>query len=165
MLPHALLDVLQHNGAPAAVLDELRDDHYASFKGKKVTWREAVVWPKIEFPRVVRGGHWDSDPEDLRSAARMASHDENWKSYDPNIPLSPWWFTSDPARGVGFRIIRPLYQPDAAEKAKAWEAGSQDILDAVSDRLQEGRGVEGNIDAALPKAIEQMKELKKILDD
>ena len=45
----------------------------------------------------VRGGSWEMDPPDLRSASRLASEDEVWKEEDPNFPLSPWWFTSDPA--------------------------------------------------------------------
>jgi len=160
--PWGLYDI--HGNAAEWVLDELKEDAYDRFEGRTVSWRDTVVWPTIEFPRVVRGGHWDSDAEELRSAARMGSHDENWKSYDPNIPLSPWWFTSDPARGVGFRIVRPLYEPDEKEKQKAWEAGAEDILDAVADRLQEGRGVADTVDGKLPDAIRELRELKKKLD-
>ncbi len=50
------------------------------------------------------------DAEQLRSAARLGTEDEEWKEEDPNFPKSPWWFTSDPSRGVGFRLFRS-YKP------------------------------------------------------
>jgi formylglycine-generating enzyme required for sulfatase activity len=149
-----------HGNAAEWVLDQLHDDWYRQFAGKEVPWQKTIAWPTEEYPRVVRGGHFDSDAVDCRSAARLGSNDDDWKGLDPNIPLSPWWFTSDPARGVGFRLLRP-YSPTAeAEKQKAWEAGAEVILDAVSDRLHEGRGAEDAVDATLPESIEQLKELK-----
>ena len=71
-------------------------------------------WVKADklYPHVVRGGSWDDDPEDLRSAARRASH-PNWKQRDPQIPKSNWWMTD--ASFVGFRIVRPLKPPSAEE--------------------------------------------------
>lgn len=149
-----------HGNAAEWVLDQLHDDWYQKFAGKEVPWRGTIAWPTEEYPRVVRGGHFDSDAVDCRSAKRMGSNDDDWKGLDPNIPLSPWWFTSDPARGVGFRLLRPYYPADEAEKQKSWEAGSEVILDAVADRLKEGRGAEDAVDATLPKSIEQLKELK-----
>ena len=47
-----------------------------------------------------------------RSAARQKSEEEEWKLSDPNIPLSPWWYTEEPATGVGMRIVRPLAAAD-----------------------------------------------------
>ncbi|MFG0331923.1 MAG: formylglycine-generating enzyme family protein, partial [Maioricimonas sp. JB049] len=100
--------------------------------------------------------HWDSDPEELRSAARMGSDDPEWKAYDPNIPLSPWWFTSDPARGVGFRLVRPLKEMSPEAIGRFWEIDSEDVQYDVDVRLQEGRGVLGIVDEKLPEAIEEL---------
>ncbi|MES1160725.1 MAG: formylglycine-generating enzyme family protein, partial [Bacteroidota bacterium] len=47
----------------------------------------------------------------LRSAARLAS-DKKWNARDPQIPRSKWWNTDAPF--IGFRVVRPVKQPDAA---------------------------------------------------
>ena len=73
--------------------------------------------PRAVYPRVVRGGCWDSDPDELRSAARTAS-DPEWKSEDPRDPQSIWQFTTPVA--PGFRVVRPLRMP-TAEEAKLHE--------------------------------------------
>jgi formylglycine-generating enzyme required for sulfatase activity len=57
------------------------------------------------YPHVVRGGSWDDDPEDLRSAARRSS-DESWSRRDPQNPKSLWWHTD--ATFVGFRVVREM---------------------------------------------------------
>ncbi len=77
-----------------------------------------LVVPKTLYPRVVRGGGWDDDPEMLRSAARKAS-EEDWKQQDPQVPRSIWYHTD--ALSVGFRVVRPLNEPSEAEKADKWE--------------------------------------------
>src|SRR5690606_31795362 len=74
--------------------------------------------PTTEYPRVVRGGSWYHDPEELRSAARDKSTPE-WKQQDPQIPQSMWYFTD--ATFVGFRIVRPLVEPSEEEKANKWD--------------------------------------------
>jgi formylglycine-generating enzyme required for sulfatase activity len=77
---------------------------------KKDPW----IKPSKLYPHVVRGGSWDDDPEDIRSAARRASS-PNWKQRDPQIPKSNWWMTD--ASFLGFRIVRPLHQPSPEEIA------------------------------------------------
>ncbi len=93
------------------------------------------------------------DPEQLRSASRLASEDEAWKEEDPNFPKSPWWFTSDPARGVGFRIFRSYNPLDSDTIAKFWEPSSEEVKDVVESRLMGGRGGLGLVDPTLPDAI------------
>ena len=46
------------------------------------------------------------------------SEEKEWKLSDPNIPLSPWWYTEEPATGVGMRIMRPL-KPLIGRREKA----------------------------------------------
>jgi len=72
------------------------------------------------YPRVVRGGSWDDDPDCLRSAARIGST-LNWSRQDPQIPKSIWWHTD--AIWVGFRVVRPVKLPSAEEMAMYWSGG------------------------------------------
>ncbi|MEM6472274.1 MAG: formylglycine-generating enzyme family protein [Planctomycetota bacterium] len=135
------------------------EDGYARFADQPgINAVDVVVWPTSFEPCVVRGGTWESDAEDLRSAARMPTNEEEWKDADPNLPLSPWWYTSDPARGVGFRLFRS-YKPLSEEKlSKFWDTTSEDVLLDVKSRMDSGRGGMGVVDAELPKAIEAMKK-------
>lgn len=71
--------------------------------------------PNSLYPRVVRGGSWDDDPDRLRSAARVFSEKE-WKVQDPQLPQSIWYHTD--ALHVGFRVVRPLRVPDAKTRLK-----------------------------------------------
>ncbi|KAA5546313.1 formylglycine-generating enzyme family protein [Roseiconus nitratireducens] len=79
---------------------------------------DPLAVPKTLYPRVVRGGGWDDDPEVLRSAARKAS-EEDWKQQDPQIPRSIWYHTD--ALSVGFRVVRPLNEPSDDQKAAKWD--------------------------------------------
>ena len=69
------------------------------------------------YPHVVRGGSFDDDVAQLRSASRRAS-DPVWKERDPQLPKSIWWFTD--AKFVGFRLVRPLAIPSTKEMKAYW---------------------------------------------
>jgi len=153
--PWGLYDI--HGNVAEWVLDELLPDGYQRFEGKRLAAKDAIVWPTKAYPRVVRGGSWDDFPEACRSAARLGSDDPSWKSEDPNFPLSPWWFTSDPARGVGFRLVRPLEQLPREEMAKFWEIDNEDIEFDVESRIEEGRGALGLVGPELPEAIQKLR--------
>ena len=135
------------------------EDGYAAYAKKQpVNATDVVNWSTDSKPGVVRGGSWELDPPDLRCAARLASDDEEWKSEDPNFPKSPWWFTSDPSRGVGFRLFRS-YKPLPEDKiTKFWETSVEDVKADVESRLVGGRGGLGLVDKSLPKAIENLDE-------
>jgi len=100
-------------------LDQYDPGFYAVCAAKgEVTdpWNKATK----PYPHSVRGGSWDDDATMSRSAARRGS-DRSWKMQDPQLPKSVW-FLSD-AQFVGFRIVRPLKIPTAAEMQKYWTSG------------------------------------------
>ena len=114
---------------------------------------EMVRWPETQDSLVVRGGSWEMDPEQLRSAARLASDNELWKEEDPNYPKSPWWFTSDPARGVGFRLFRSVEAMPKEQIDKFHEPGPEDLKRDIASRIRGGRGGWGKVDRDLPSAM------------
>lgn len=74
-------------------------------------------WPTKLYGRIVRGGSWDDDPEDLRSAKRIISVPE-WKIQDPQLPKSVWYHTD--AIFVGMRLVRAAKIPPLSELHKYW---------------------------------------------
>ena len=105
-----------HGNVSEWVLDQFDPEFYEKCASGEC--RNPLAVPLQEYPRVVRGGSWDDDPEMLRSAARILSTPE-WKRQDPQLPKSIWYHTD--ADFVGFRIVRPLHEPAAAEKAEKWD--------------------------------------------
>ncbi|MDA1018521.1 MAG: formylglycine-generating enzyme family protein [Planctomycetota bacterium] len=148
-----------HGSVAEWVLDGYDEAGYSVDGDPTTTATDAIHWTDKEYPRTVRGGSLENNASDCRSAARMASNDEEWKDDDPNLPKSPWWFTSDPARGVGFRLIEPLAAPRNDLLAKFWEIDSKSVGFDVSDRLREGRGIRDNAHVDLPAVIQQLKEI------
>ncbi|WP_026629386.1 formylglycine-generating enzyme family protein [Dyadobacter alkalitolerans] len=96
-----------HGNVMEWTLDQYIPDYYA-----KQPAGEKYASVTELYPTAVRGGSWDDEPADLRSAARTASKPE-WKILDPQLPKSEWWMTS--ASFVGFRVVRPLKQPSQEE--------------------------------------------------
>lgn len=97
---------------------------------------DPIEWPTREYPRVVRGGSWDDDPRRLRSAARRRSL-SSWKARDPQIPKSIWYHTNAPF--LGFRVVRPLVEPSAEEKARAWDADVSFVREIEEEQRRGGR--------------------------
>jgi sulfatase modifying factor 1 len=155
--PWGLYDM--HGNVAEWCLDQLLEDGYQQFQGKQVKATEALVWPRQLESRAIRGGNWDDEAALCRSAARLGSKEREWKQEDPNLPLSPWWFTSDPTRGIGFRVLRPLHEPkEKAQRLKYWEIDAEETQEGVDNRMQEGRGVLGLVDPELPKAIQELEK-------
>jgi formylglycine-generating enzyme required for sulfatase activity len=151
-----------HGNVAEWVVDELVADGYARQAGlpQPVAAADAINWPKRLYPRVLRGGAFYDDVDRCRSAARLGSRDaggteENpdWKDVDPNLPKSPWWYTEEPALGVGMRVVRPFVAPPAAEQRKWWNADLESIAADVADRLSQGRGARGLVDPKLPDDV------------
>ena len=117
-----------HGNVAEWVLDQHVPDFYARSAGQLVTAPLAI--PTTVDPRVVRGGGWDHDAEQLRCAARMGSAEE-WKEQDPQVPQSIWYLTD--ALSVGFRIVRPLVEPSDEEKANKWEKSDPPQVDVPDE--------------------------------
>jgi formylglycine-generating enzyme required for sulfatase activity len=106
-----------HGNVSEWVIDQFSETHYEQFVGKTLKAADVINWPTERYPRVCRGGSWYDDADMLRSAARMGS-EEDWKAMDPQEPKSIWWYTE--AWWNGFRIIRPLNEPETKEEKRKW---------------------------------------------
>lgn len=145
------------------VLDQYSEEGYVQAKeieeGKTLTLSESYNKPTKLFPRVIRGGSFLQDDEECNSFARFASNSKEWRSTDPNYPKSPWWFTDEPATGVGFRIVRQLEPATRAEKEEVWKADlAKTMKDAMNRIDANGRGTYGIVDQDLDEEIEELDE-------
>jgi formylglycine-generating enzyme required for sulfatase activity len=93
-------------------------DAYAPYKPGPET--EPWVVETRPYPTSVRGGSWNDPAAQVRCASRVAS-DPSWKQQDPQLPKSIWYETD--AQWLGFRLIRPVKLPSAAEMYKYWNSG------------------------------------------
>jgi len=90
-------------------------DHYEEKRMESITDNAAnpfIAPNKSKYPKALRGGGYQDVAAQLRCANRFKS-DPSWNRRDPQIPKSKWWNADAPF--IGFRIIRPLKQPTAAE--------------------------------------------------
>jgi formylglycine-generating enzyme required for sulfatase activity len=144
-----------HGNAAEWVLDA-----YEPYRASDSELNAARDWVRSETldPRIVRGGSWEFDAAACRAASRFPSDTTSWKETDPNLPKSPWWFTDDPARGVGFRLVRPLQTVPREAMEEFWRIDNEDTKYDVADRLSEGRGVLGIVDKDLPEAISKLED-------
>ncbi len=129
--PWGLYDM--HGNVAEWVLDQYIPTAYGDRKGAA---KNPLEVPKTVYPRIVRGGGWDHEPAQLRSAARMASAEE-WSDQDPQVPRSIWYHTD--ALSVGFRVVRPLVEPSEDEKAAYWEKNDPLQLDPLDGEQPEAK--------------------------
>ena len=123
-----------HGNVAEWVLDRWDRKFYASLEDEPA--QDPIAWPTELYPRVVRGGSWDDDPDRLRSASRRKSS-KSWKVQDPQLPKSIWYHTD--ATFVGFRIVRPLQEPPREDWTKYWDANLEAILKIQEKQRQGGR--------------------------
>ncbi|MEN6404956.1 MAG: SUMF1/EgtB/PvdO family nonheme iron enzyme [Thermoguttaceae bacterium] len=109
--PWGLYDM--HGNVAEWCLDQFVPGRYKQLGDKLV--KNPLLPVTAAYPQVVRGGAWTDEAAMLRSAARRGSN-KDWKSQDPQIPQSIWYFTD--ANFVGFRVVRPLRTPTPEEAAK-----------------------------------------------
>ncbi len=151
-----------HGNVAEWVVDELAADGYArqSALPQPVGVADTINWPKKLYPRVLRGGAYYDESTQCRSGSRRGSRDAggtqadpDWKNEDPNLPKSPWWYTEEPALGVGMRLVRPLAEPDADVRRRWWNPEVQSIEYDIEERMQQGRGSRGIVDPQLPAEL------------
>ncbi len=138
-------------------IDQFESKGFEKFGGKSLVQFDGTNWPKEADSRCVRGGGWQDTADRVRSAARMGSVDDDWKEEDPNVPLSPWWYTSDPARMVGMRLVRSAKPLSNELIKKFWEIDVDAIQEDVDARLKEGRGAIG---ISVPELIKEYQRKK-----
>ena len=131
--PWGLFDM--HGNVAEWVVDRFRPDGYV-WPQEDGAVRAPIDWPDELYPRVVRGGSYDDDPDRLRSAARSRSK-PGWKVQDPQIPKSIWYHTD--ARHVGFRIVRPLSSLSEEEQQRFWAADLDSIRRIEETQRKGGR--------------------------
>ena len=112
--PLGLFDV--YGNVAEWTLDQYQADFLASLTDSLNVnpFREPVSL----HPRTVKGGSYDSDPPQTRSAERLRSS-KDWQKRDPQIPKSIWWNTDAPF--VGFRIVKPVHPPTPEEQTAFWK--------------------------------------------
>ena len=150
-----------HGNVAEWVLDAYNEKGYTHLKaGKTYTAEQTYNKPKEIYSRVVRGGSWELDDVECRSASRLGSNVE-WKGCDPQRPRSPYWYTDTPGLGIGFRLIRPLEVPATlAQKDEFWKPDNEAIISNAKARAEnKGLGALGTADEKLPA------EMAKVLDE
>ena len=100
-------------------VDQYDAQWYKRFAGKTTDWKDAINWPTKQYPRVLRGGGYDSEAIECRSASRLGSN-RLMNNTDPQLPKSPHWMSD--GFFIGFRVVSPVKEPSEAEKLKWWEA-------------------------------------------
>lgn len=146
-----------HGNAAEWVIDQLSADGYAlqAAASQPISAAEATAWPTELEGRVIRGGAYYDDADRCRSAARRGSEDEAWKEIDPNLPKSPWWYTEEPALGIGMRLVRPLVAPAREEQSRWWQADIDSIREDTDSRVMQGRGARAVVDPSLPAELKE----------
>ena len=95
------------------VLDQYNETYFTTIGSNAIN---PLIEPTNRYPRTVKGGTYQDEAKELRSANRLKS-DPVWNRRDPQMPRSKWWNADAPF--IGFRIMRPLQQP-TAEEAEAF---------------------------------------------
>lgn len=105
-----------HGNVMEWTADQFLADYFTQIKANPVC---PFIKPTSLYAQTVRGGGWDDDPEQLRSAYRRGS-EPDWKIQDPQLPKSIWYHTD--AQWLGFRIVRPLEIPSVEEMHFYWNS-------------------------------------------
>jgi formylglycine-generating enzyme required for sulfatase activity len=141
--PWGLYDM--HGNVAEWTTDAYAEDWYKKFAGKKANWHDLINWPTQQYPRVIRGGGYESEAEDLRAAARLPS-DRKMNQKDPQFPKSPHWMTE--GFWIGFRVVSPVKEPPEDEKVKYWDADDP----TTKDILKRDRELREIVEAPKPVA-------------
>ena len=121
-----------HGNVAEWVLDSYLPDFYANSSDTDPVstppltpfdnpFEETEKWPNKIYDRVVRGGSYSDNAEDLDASDRLLST-PMWKILDPQIPKSVWYHTN--ARMVGFRVVRAT-PPKLEDLSKYWPSDEE----------------------------------------
>ena len=125
-----------HGNVAELVVDQYVENWYKqlSEKSQPLSWKDTINWPTKQYPKLARGGGYESEAEELRSAIRHElKADVNGR--DPQLPRSPHWYSK--GFWVGMRLVSPAKEPTEEEKQKYWDApdpGTINILKQRDDR-------------------------------
>ncbi|WDE97641.1 SUMF1/EgtB/PvdO family nonheme iron enzyme [Lentisphaera profundi] len=122
-----------HGNVSEWVLDSFDPDFYANSPSENPVnlapetpednpFEETEFWPNKIYDRIVRGGSYINDADELRSAKRFIS-EPDWKIQDPQIPKSVWYHTD--AVFVGFRVVRAGTIPKLEDLHKYWPTDAE----------------------------------------
>lgn len=95
-------------------------DQYDEKSYSKPLPPEGYILSTKPYPHVAKGGAWSDPAESLTCGGRIFS-DPQWKMQDPQLPKSIWYLTD--AQFLGFRLVRPLKVPSAAQMFRYWNNG------------------------------------------
>jgi len=107
-----------HGNVMEWTADQFVPDYFVRLKAPA---NNPFVRPDSLYPRSVRGGGWDSEPHQLRSASRLGS-EAYWQQQDPQLPKSIWFLTDAP--WLGFRLVRPVEVPTVEEMYFYWNSST-----------------------------------------
>jgi formylglycine-generating enzyme required for sulfatase activity len=104
-------------------LDQYHENYFGQLDEEPAV--NPMFVPTELYPRAVRGGSWMDNP-DMASCLQRRGTNPNWKRDDPQLPKSMWWHTN--AYFVGFRIVKPVDQPETVEEMEQyWIEAIQDF--------------------------------------
>lgn len=121
-------------------VDQFSADWYKQFAGKTTDANATINWAnmtKSAYPRVLRGGSYDSEADECRSASRLPSN-RLMNNTDPQLPKSPHWMSD--GFFIGFRVVSPAKEPSETEKQKWWSYDDT-ITQKTIERDRERRDV------------------------
>jgi formylglycine-generating enzyme required for sulfatase activity len=124
--PWGLYDI--YGNAAEWCVDQYDADWYKKFAGKVTDNKDTINWPTKPYPRALRGGFYDSEAAECRSASRLGTN-RLMNAVDPQIPKSPHWMSD--GFFISFRVIAPVTEPSEAEKLKWWEADDQITIEVI----------------------------------
>lgn len=107
-----------HGNVMEWTADRYTEDYFDQIRANPV---DPFLRPTKLYPRSVRGGGWEDEAEQLRSAYRRGS-DASWKIQDPQLPKSIWYHTD--AMSLGFRLVRPQQVPTVEEMDAFWNSAT-----------------------------------------
>jgi formylglycine-generating enzyme required for sulfatase activity len=125
-----------HGNVAEWVVDQYEENYARLSTSQPVKGLQSVRFPDKRYPCIYRGGGYESDAAQCRSAARMKGT-VSLNQLDAQDPKSIYYETN--GMSIGFRIVSPIREPSEAEKLRWWDMNDPETLAALksSRALQE----------------------------